>query len=138
LPDSLKSELPQSLAEGFTLVLPVKLCKLDGQPRIGWWRIDNGSGELIGVMPGGRGQAAVEVTETQAIWAGQATTFMAEGTCLTAWSKSKQEGHDFKNLLGCSLAASLVGAGALIGGGAGLIVGVLAGGAGWAGCGLWC
>lgn len=60
LSDSVKAELSESLEAGNTLVLPTEAPMLGGQPELGWWRFHDASGELIGVMPGGRGQAATE------------------------------------------------------------------------------
>jgi hypothetical protein len=63
-PDSVRAELSESLRTGYTLVLPAKAPVEGGSPEFAWWQIDNSSGELIGKMPGGRGQALVEWTIT--------------------------------------------------------------------------
>jgi transglutaminase-like putative cysteine protease len=59
-PDSIKAELSQDLAAGQTLIVPSRPVTVDGLPQIGWWRVDETSGEVIGVMPGERGQETVE------------------------------------------------------------------------------
>ena len=58
--DSLKAEISTDLGMDETLVLPVKPVLLDGRAQMGWWRLDDSSGELLGVNPGERGQADTE------------------------------------------------------------------------------
>jgi len=60
VPDSVKAELSATLATGNDVVVPTKPVILDGRAQVAWWRFDPTSGELIGVMPGGRGQALYE------------------------------------------------------------------------------
>jgi hypothetical protein len=60
MPDSVKAELSATLAAGNDLVVPTKPIVLDGREQLAWWRFDPTSGEVIGVMPGGRGQAMEE------------------------------------------------------------------------------
>jgi hypothetical protein len=60
LPNGIKSEMSASLHAGNTLVVPVRPLHVNGEPQIGWWQLDEKSGELIGTMPGGRGQAMVD------------------------------------------------------------------------------
>jgi hypothetical protein len=60
LPSSVKSEMSASLAAGNALVVPAKLLRVDGESRIAWWQLNEKSGELIGIMPGSRGQGMVE------------------------------------------------------------------------------
>ncbi len=64
LSDSLKAELSASLASGHTLMLPVRPVQVAGRAKIAWWEIDGKSGQLRGVMPGGRGQAITEYQQT--------------------------------------------------------------------------
>ncbi len=64
LPDSAKSEISASLEAGNVLVVPAGPVNVDGKSRIAWWQVNQNSGELIGKMPGGRGQAMVEWTIT--------------------------------------------------------------------------
>jgi hypothetical protein len=60
LPNNVKSELSTSLVAGNTLVVPIKLLRVNGEPQIAWWQLNERSGELIGIMPGGRGQGMDE------------------------------------------------------------------------------
>lgn len=60
VPPSVKAELSATLASGDTVILPAKTISLDGQQRVAWWRLEPASGEVIGAMPGGRGQALEE------------------------------------------------------------------------------
>ncbi len=64
VPDPIKAELSESLGAGNTLVLPVKAPIISGRPQLAWWRIDDSSGELIGLFPGGRGNAFSEYVVT--------------------------------------------------------------------------
>ena len=59
LPDSVKAELADELAAGATVIVPGREAMLDGRLQIGWWRWA-ASGELIGTMPGERGQSMTE------------------------------------------------------------------------------
>jgi len=60
VPPSVKAELSATLASGDIVILPAKTVSLDGQQQVAWWRLEPASGEVIGVMPGGRGQALEE------------------------------------------------------------------------------
>jgi hypothetical protein len=60
VPDAVKAELAQDLGAGQTVIIPVRSATSPGQPQFGWWRWRADSGELIGVMPGERGQAMTE------------------------------------------------------------------------------
>jgi hypothetical protein len=59
VPDSVKAELAGELAAGGTVIVPVREVMIAGRPQIGWWRWGT-SGELIGIMPGERGQGMTE------------------------------------------------------------------------------
>jgi Transglutaminase-like superfamily len=59
VPDSVKAELAGELAAGGTVIVPVREVMIAGRPQIGWWRWGT-SGELIGIMPGERGQGLEE------------------------------------------------------------------------------
>lgn len=61
VPDSVKAELAGELAAGGTIIVPVREVMIAGRPQIGWWRWRT-SGELIGIMPGERGQGMTEQT----------------------------------------------------------------------------
>ena len=64
VPPPIKAELATDLKGGRTLVVPSSPSDLEGRSQFAWWRLDNSSGEFIGVMPGGRGQ---DMAEYQAI-----------------------------------------------------------------------
>ncbi|HEV2396580.1 MAG TPA: hypothetical protein VGS27_06550, partial [Candidatus Sulfotelmatobacter sp.] len=59
VPDGVKAELAVELAAGGTVIVPVREVMIAGRPQIGWWRWGT-SGELIGIMPGERGQGMEE------------------------------------------------------------------------------
>jgi len=58
--DAVKAELAEDLGTGQTLIIPSQSVTIRGGQQIGWWRWRSESGELIGVMPGERGQAMTE------------------------------------------------------------------------------
>jgi hypothetical protein len=87
-PDSVKGELAGDIGAGQVLVLPSRSVQLDGRPQIGWWRFDQRSGELIGVMPGERGQSFTEY-----LGAGIAAGFGEQG-CIEAVSKKTGSAED--------------------------------------------
>lgn len=60
LPAVVKAELSTSLSNGHILVVPVREVTFDRRPQVGWWRVDRASGESIGIMEGGRGEAEIE------------------------------------------------------------------------------
>lgn len=60
LPEPITTELAKSLRAGRTLVFPTRPLRFDGRPQFAWWQVDDSSGEVIGIMPGGRGQAGAE------------------------------------------------------------------------------
>jgi hypothetical protein len=68
LPDAVKAELSATLAAGEDVVVPVRPVVLDGRGEVAWWRLEPRSGEVIGVMPGGRGQDYTEYF--QVVWVG--------------------------------------------------------------------
>ena len=55
VPDSVKAQLAGELEAGGTIIVPARDVTIDGRSQYGWWRWD-ASGELIGIMPGERGQ----------------------------------------------------------------------------------
>jgi len=60
LSPAIKAEIAQNLTDGYTIVIPERDVMVDKQMQIGWWRVDPQSGEVIGMMPGGRGQGMIE------------------------------------------------------------------------------
>jgi hypothetical protein len=148
LPDTVKSELSRDLANGETLVLPVKPCEIDRQLQIAWWKFDSKSGGLIGVMPGGRGQAMTDYTATTAVpmytvdelvaWGSQAVAVIGEATCLLAWSRSKQGGAEMGGLMACTVGAGITGAMGLVTPAAGIVGTIIGAMMGLVACALWC
>jgi hypothetical protein len=58
--DAVKAELAEDLGAGQTLIIPSQPVTIRGGQQIGWWRWRSKPGELVGVMPGERGQAMTE------------------------------------------------------------------------------
>ncbi len=58
--DAVKAELAEDLGAGQMVIIPSRSVATQGLGQIGWWRWRTESGELLGVMPGERGQAYVE------------------------------------------------------------------------------
>jgi transglutaminase-like putative cysteine protease len=53
----IKAEIAAALAGGSSVVVPERSIDLGRGPIAGWWRVDAAAGEVIGVVPGGRGAA---------------------------------------------------------------------------------
>jgi hypothetical protein len=66
LSQGVKAELAADLGAGETLIIPSRSVNSQGRQQIGWWRWRAESGEMIGVMPGERGQTMTE-TITQGL-----------------------------------------------------------------------
>lgn len=121
LPDSVKAEISSSLASGYTVAVPAGAVDIGGELQVGWWRLDTRSGELIGVMSGGRGQAIVEdgVLEVEEetpdllVFAEEAKN---ETKCLVKYNGSNKNTEAFEDLFKCSTVAAIGGVGGLIGG----------------------
>jgi hypothetical protein len=58
--DQTKAELSASLKAGNVLILPTEAVEIDGKPEFGWWQMNPQTGEFLGIMSSGRGQATVE------------------------------------------------------------------------------
>jgi hypothetical protein len=102
VPESVKAELSATLARGDNVVLPVSPVLLDGRQQVAWWRLEADSGELVGVMPGGRGQAYEEFL--QVLWVGM--SFFA---CCVDAKVNEKSNKAALLFLGCSLAAFTMG-----------------------------
>jgi hypothetical protein len=98
VPESVKAELSATLATGDDVVVPVRPVPLDGGQQVAWWRFEPASGQLIGVMPGGRGQALGEYTEAAVI-------SVSEIECLRDFSRT----NEFADFVGCSLTGAVLG-----------------------------
>jgi hypothetical protein len=99
MPESVKAELSATLATGDDVVLPVGPVLLDGRQQVAWWRFEPASGQVIGVMPGGRGQEMLEyfnITGSSLI-------------CALDWADSDKEGYDFGLFVACGVGAGLFG-----------------------------
>jgi transglutaminase-like putative cysteine protease len=95
--NSIKAELSENLGRGYILALPTSAPKVDGRSELGWWRFDGNSGELVGVLPGGRGQAMT----TESILA---VTGLAIGGLMCGYI-----GHQSGSYLGCVVPAGIFG-----------------------------
>lgn len=60
LPHDTVRRIEQDLLEGYVTIVPQKPFYLNGKEEVGWWRIDPRSGETLGRMSSGEGQAMTE------------------------------------------------------------------------------
>ncbi len=60
LDGEVRAALEAELAAGHVLVVPERSVELAGKQLFGWWRIDPATGQTLGIMSTGRGQAAAE------------------------------------------------------------------------------
>ncbi len=102
VPESAKAELSATLATGDDVVVPVRPVLLDGRQQVAWWRFEPGSGQVIGVMPGGRGQDVTEETEF-------AVMAVTEVECIKDYACSGQGVNEFKDLVYCSSSVAALG-----------------------------
>jgi hypothetical protein len=103
LPESVKAELSTTLAAGDDVVLPVRPVLLDGHQQVAWWSFEPGSGQVIGVMPGGRGQAFGEYTEAVVV-------SITSAVCFYDYGKAADKGaKEFAKLVGCTTTAAALG-----------------------------
>ena len=58
-PDPARARMLEDLHAGQILVSPGKPIMLDGRPRLGWWRVDPNTGQVVGMMDTGLGQTMV-------------------------------------------------------------------------------
>jgi hypothetical protein len=103
VPAAVKAEISASLAMGYMVALPASPVDLDGRPQIAWWRLDPKSGEVIGVMPGGRGQADEEFVNVLIAVA------LSEYICIYDYSNSSKGTNAFAQLLACSATGVVLG-----------------------------
>jgi hypothetical protein len=82
MPASVTAELSVSLAAGHTLIIPAKPVMYEGEAQIAWWQFNETSGELIGVLPGGRGQSLTEY----AIMIGKNALGVMSGLAICPWA----------------------------------------------------
>jgi hypothetical protein len=66
LQDDVRKRIEQDLSAGYTVILPSQPVGVDSQPQLGWWRVRTQSGETLGVMASGEGQAMVEYIKSKA------------------------------------------------------------------------
>jgi hypothetical protein len=103
LPESVKAELSATLATGDVVVAPVRPVVVDRQQQFAWWCLEPTSGEVRGVMPGGRGQEMAE-------YAWQVASL---STCLIdCFSSEEPPQEKFEKLFGCELTAAFFAQGA--------------------------
>jgi hypothetical protein len=103
LPDSVKAELSAALATGDDVVTPVRPVVLDGRQQFAWWLFEPGSGQVRGVMPGGRGQGLVEYALTNG-WV--ALSLIA---CFVDYNRSEKTSGDGEVLVACVGWAAIFG-----------------------------
>jgi hypothetical protein len=117
-PDSIKAEVARDLGAGQVLVVPSRPVEIDGHAQTGWWRLDTNSGEVIGVMPGERGQSMAEYV------AGGLSAGFGELGCIESVYDKKWD-NDLKviAMVGCSVASVGAFEAALVGGTVGAIYG---------------
>lgn len=105
LDPQIKADLAASLSRRSVIVAPASPVNIDNHSRYGWWKIDLDSGETIGVLPTGRGQA---VSEYQA-------GIVIAGSLVCFWTIKVNEAFTLKGglrELACAL-GTLAGIGAL-------------------------
>jgi hypothetical protein len=66
-PAAARARLAADLAEGYVAVVPQQPLMLDGEPRLGWWRVDERTGHTVGAMDTGLLQETVEYSQTQTV-----------------------------------------------------------------------
>ena len=103
LPESVKAELSATLATGDDVVAPARPVVVDGRQQVAWWRFEPASGQVIGVMPGGRGQAFGEYTEAVVVT-------ITSAVCFYDYGKATDKGAtEFAKLIGCTTTAAVLG-----------------------------
>ena len=65
LSEDIRKRIENSLANGWSVVLPERPLVVEGRARLGWWRVDLRNGETLGVMDTGFHQATTEYSEQQ-------------------------------------------------------------------------
>jgi hypothetical protein len=63
LSEDIRQRIEDSLADGWSVVVPERPLVLEGKARLGWWRVDLRNGETLGVMDTGFHQATTEYSE---------------------------------------------------------------------------
>ena len=102
VPESVKAELSATLTAGDDVVMPVRPVALDGRQQIAWWRLQPASGQIIGVMPGGRGQGLTEEAELGLM-------AVSEVVCLRDYAVyGNGEGKEFAKMMGCMAMGSTI------------------------------
>lgn len=121
-PDSVKAELAANLLANNTLVVPEGGVQVDGRPQIAWWRVDGTTGEVLGIMPGGRGQAFTEyITEVVEIGLTIACSLESSWNVYKAQSEGKSAAS---TAVGLALDLSMCALAAYSGDQAGALTGV--------------
>ena len=54
----------RTLEGGDNIIVPAQKVQVNGEPKIGWWRIEKRTGAFVGVMEGGEHQAMTQYTTT--------------------------------------------------------------------------
>ena len=105
--DDIRVRIQQELKAGYNVLVPSKAVSLAGQSHVGWWRVDPRSGNTLGVMESGQGQAAVEYRFVAGMFAAGFVGMLAYYDC-TGGLTHKNPGI----MVACGACAVIAGAGA--------------------------
>jgi hypothetical protein len=108
LPPDMRARVEQDLAAGSMVLVPEKPVQLGSRPVSGWWRIDPGSGQVLGMMESGEGQAVNEYTMLNAVLISSLAGFAQYSNC------AGSGGNSGAKTFGCALCGVLVGFGVLV------------------------
>ena len=65
LSEDIRQRIQESLASGWSVVVPERPLVIKGRARLGWWRVDPRNGETLGIMDTGFHQDTTEYSEQQ-------------------------------------------------------------------------
>ena len=103
VPESVKAELSETLRAGDDVVIPARPVLLDGRQQVAWWRFEPASGQIVGVMPGERGQGMVEYQEFTIV-------ALTSAVCFNDYRLAADKGaSEFAKLVGCTTTAAVLG-----------------------------
>jgi hypothetical protein len=67
LPHDVRVRIERDLAEGYVVLVPKKAMLLQGQPVVGWWRVDPRNGQTLGIGEHGWGNATEHIVLQQLV-----------------------------------------------------------------------
>jgi hypothetical protein len=102
LNDDARRRVAEDLSRGYAVLLPTQAAVVEGQSRMGWWRVDRATGTTLGIMESGEGQAMVEYVKQKASLAG---TIIFLGTFLDCVSPDGANLTKAAACLGCGAVA---------------------------------